>query len=270
MKAELEGAKALAIRAGAILMEHFSGTVAVHWKCPDNPVTAADREASQFLVSELKGLFPGDGILCEEVPDEPTRLSKPRVWMVDPMDGTKEFISRRDEFAVMIGLAINGRAALGVVYQPVTGKLYYAAPGMDAFLEEGRTTIPLRVSAESDPAKMTIILSRSHHSSRVDAIRQRLAIGRALSTVSIGLKIGMISERRAHFYVNTGGGTCQWDSCAPEAILVQAGRRMTDLYNAPLEYNRNELRNSRGVVASSGTIHENIVEAAQSVLNRQA
>ena len=114
MKAELEGAKALAIRAGAILMEHFSGTVAVHWKGPDNPVTAADREASQFLVSELKGLFPGDGILCEEVPDEPTRLSKPRVWMVDPMDGTKELISRRDEFAVMIGLAINGelRSAL--------------------------------------------------------------------------------------------------------------------------------------------------------------
>src|SRR5438093_8298991 len=117
---------------------------------------------------------------------------------------------------------------------------------------------------------MIIILYNSHSSNRYNAISHRMANVRSLSTGSIILKIGMICERRAHFYVNTDGGTCQWDSCAPEAILVQAGGRMTDLYNAPLEYNRNELRNSRGVVASSGTIHENIVEAAQSVLNRQA
>src|SRR5437867_8463540 len=177
---ELAAAKDLAIRAGAILLRHYSGTVAVQWKGYDNPVTAADREASEFLVAELKSRFPADGIVCEEAPDEPIRLTKSRVWIVDPMDGTKQFISQCDEFAVMIGLAIDTRAKLGVVYQPVTGKLYYAACGMGAFLEQGHTTIDLRVSPESDPSHMTIALSRSHHSSRVDAIRQRLGIAEAL------------------------------------------------------------------------------------------
>lgn len=270
MKEELEAGKELAIGAGAILAGHYSGSVSVHWKGYDNPVTAADREASEFLVTELKRLFPQDGIVCEETPDDRVRLTKSRVWMVDPMDGTKEFISHCDEFAVMIGLAVDGKPRLGVVYQPLTGKLYYAASGMGAFLEEGHTTIPLRVSPESDPAAMTIALSRSHHSRRVDAIRHRLAITQTLRAGSIGLKVGMICERRAHLYLNTSGGTCQWDSCAPEAILLEAGGRMTDLFNAPLQYNRHELQNSNGVIASSGTIHERIVEAARSVLRREA
>ena len=80
----------------------------------------------------------------------------------------------------------------------------------------------------------------------------------------------MICERRAHLYLNTSGGTYQWDSCAPEAILLEAGGRMTDLFNAPLQYNRHELQNSNGVIASSGTIHARIVEAARSVLRREA
>ncbi|HEV8573721.1 MAG TPA: 3'(2'),5'-bisphosphate nucleotidase CysQ [Dehalococcoidia bacterium] len=268
MKKELDAGKELAIRAGAILTEHYSEHVSVQWKGFDNPVTAADCEAGEFLVAELKRLFPQDGIVCEEIPDDQVRLTKSRVWMVDPMDGTKEFISHCDEFAVMIGLAVDGKATLGVVYQPAKRKLYYAASGMGAFLEEGRTATPLRVSPESDPAAMTIAVSRSHHSRRVDAIRRRLAISQMLRSGSIGLKIGMICERRAHLYLNASGGTYQWDSCAPEAILSEAGGRVTDLYNAPLLYNREELRNSNGVIASSGTLHERIVEAARSVLNR--
>ena len=267
---ELAAAKDLAIRAGAILLRHYSGTVAVQWKGYDNPVTAADREASEFLVAELKSRFPADGIVCEETPDDPIRLKKSRVWMVDPMDGTKEFISQCDEFAVMIGLAVDGRAELGVIYQPVAAKLYHAARGMGAFLDQGPTAIGLRVSPESDPSKMTIELSRSHHSSRVDAIRRRLGVVQTLRTGSIGLKIGMICEGRAHLYVNTSGGTYQWDSCAPEAILLETGGRMTDLFGNALQYNREELRNSTGIIASSGTIHDAIVDAARSVLNRQA
>src|SRR5437773_2650281 len=162
MQDELEAARTLAVRAGAILLEHYLQPV-VRWKGCGNPVTEADRSASAFLVSELKRFFPEDGILSEEEPDDAIRLSKPRVWIIDPLDGTIEFIGRRDEFAVMIGLAVDGRANLGVVYQPLTEKLYYAASGSGAFLIENRATRRLRVSSESNPPAMTMAISRSHH-----------------------------------------------------------------------------------------------------------
>src|SRR5262245_189225 len=100
---DLEVAKSLAIRAGEILLHHYDRPN-VSWKEHDNPVTEADRHASAFLVKELKGMFPEDGILSEEEPDDTSRLSKSRVWIIDPLDGTKEFIGHVAEFAVMIGL----------------------------------------------------------------------------------------------------------------------------------------------------------------------
>ena len=265
MPSDLETAKALAVHAGAILLEHYSNT-SVHWKGPRNPVTEADRLANDFLVKELKRLFPKDGILAEEEPDKMDRLSNSRVWIVDPLDGTMEFVNHLDEFAVMIGLSIDGKASLGIVYQPTAQKLYYAMSGSGAFLTENRTTRLLRVYPESDPLEVTIALSRSHHSPKVDIIQRELRIKNAISSGSIGLKVGLICEGRAHVYVHTSRHTSQWDTCAPDVILHEAGGRMTDLLNAPLRYNKPEVRNLHGVIASNGTIHERIAKAAQSVL----
>ena len=115
LKKELETAKELVAKAGNILLEHYQENPSVSWKGIDAPVTAADRAASELLVRELKRIFPGDGILFEEEQDAPTRLNKSRVWIIDPMDGTREFIDHLGEFAVMIGLAVDGMAGLGVV-----------------------------------------------------------------------------------------------------------------------------------------------------------
>ena len=123
MERELEVTKKIAREAGRILMEIYSGDHSVEWKGYDDPVTAADRAANKFIVAELQKHFPADGILSEEATDTPSRLSKSRVWLVDPMDGTKQFIERLDEFAVMIGLAINGKPELGVVFNPATNKI---------------------------------------------------------------------------------------------------------------------------------------------------
>src|SRR5436190_18005885 len=130
MKTELETAKELALQAGAILLEYYANAPSVEWKGKNDPVTTADRAASRFVVDELRKRFPLDGILCEEEKDDLKRLSRHRVWVIDPMDGTKEFIARRGEFAVMIGLAVDGEARLGAVYQPTEKKLYYAATGL--------------------------------------------------------------------------------------------------------------------------------------------
>ena len=262
---ELEVAKSLAIRAGEILLQHYDRPN-VSWKEHDNPVTEADRQASAFLVEELKRMFPEDGILSEEELDDTSRLSKSRVWIIDPLDGTKEFISHVAEFAVMIGLSIEGSAGLGVVYQPITQKLYYANRGSGAFLTESGTTRQLHVSRDTDPHAMTIALSRSHPSAMVDMIQGELGIARTVTSGSMGLKVGLICEGRAHVYLNTGRGTSQWDTCAPDVILHEAGGRMTDLLGIALRYNGRELRNLRGVIASNGTIHERIVKTAQSAI----
>jgi 3'(2'), 5'-bisphosphate nucleotidase len=266
MEKELETAKELAFRAGNVLLEHYAGKPDVQWKGQNDPVTAADRAVSELLVGELKRLFPEDGILSEEAPPNRSHLSRSRVWIIDPMDGTREFIDHLGEFAVMIGLAIDGKAFLGVVHQPASEKMYYAMAGKGAFLKTGGVTIPLRVASESDPARMTIALSRSHHSSQVDFIRERLGIKGEIRSGSIGLKIGMICEGRAHLYLHPGKRTYQWDSCAPEAILREAGGRMTSAYGDPLHYGSPELRNLHGIIASNGAMHERIVEVTRSVM----
>ena len=267
MRKDLEAAKGLAIRAGAILLEHFVQPK-TRWKAPGNPVTEADRLASAFLTRELRQLFPGDGILSEEEPDVTDRLSKSRVWIVDPLDGTIEFINRLDEFAVMIGLSVDGMSSLGIVYQPVTEKLYYAELGSGAFLTENRTTRLLQVSRESNPHAMTIALSRSHHSADLDLILRELDVTSTISSGSMGLKVGLICEGRAHLYLHTSSHTSQWDTCASDVILHEAGGSMTDLLNVPLRYNAPEVRNLSGVIASNGVIHDRIAKAAQSVFAR--
>jgi 3'(2'), 5'-bisphosphate nucleotidase len=260
---ELQTAKELALQAGDILLEHYGESIAVEWKGRGNPVTAADKAASRFITQELKQRFPRDAVVCEEEADDISRLSASRVWIVDPMDGTTEFIAHRDEFAVMIGLAVHGNPELGVIYQPTQKKLYYAAAGTGAFVEVQQTSRPLQVSHESDFSKVIVAVSRSHDSMRARQIRESLGIQKTLQSGSAGLKIGKICEGVAHLYLVLGAGTSQWDSCAPEAILRQSGGRITDIFGDPLQYNVAETRNLHGLVASNTVIHDRVIDTLQ-------
>jgi 3'(2'), 5'-bisphosphate nucleotidase len=266
MEKELDIAKKLALGAGGILMDHYHRGTSVDWKAPGDPVTVADREASEFIVSSIKREFPEHAVLSEEEPDDPIRLRRPYVWMIDPMDGTREFIEHREEFAVQIGLVLDGTPILGVVYQPAASKLYYAARGSGAFLESNGSVTSLHVSPEHVAARMTMAESRSHRSARVQAIRQRLRIPESIFMGSVGLKIGIVCEGHAHVYLHTGHRTHLWDTCGPEAILREAGGRMTDVLNAALRYDTQEVRNLHGIIATNGVIHDRVVEVAQSVL----
>jgi 3'(2'), 5'-bisphosphate nucleotidase len=266
MEKELDIAKKLALGAGRILMGHYRRGTAVDWKAPGDPVTVADREASEFIVGSIKREFPEHAVLCEEEPDDPIRLQRSHVWMIDPMDGTREFIEHREEFAVQIGLVLDGIPVLGVVYQPTASKLYYAARGLGAFLDNNGSVASLHVSPEQVAARMTIAESRSHRSARVQAIRQRLRISESIFMGSVGLKIGIVCEGRAHLYVHTGHRTHLWDTCGPEAILREAGGRMTDVSNSPLRYDTPEVRNLHGIIATNGVIHDRVVQVTQQVL----
>jgi 3'(2'), 5'-bisphosphate nucleotidase len=266
MERELEVAKQLAREAGKILLQFYATDTEVQWKGHDDPVTAADKAANEMIVRELQRHFPQDAVLSEEAPDDISRLQKERVWMVDPMDGTKQFIERIDEFAVMIGLAVAGEPRVGVVYNPATDRLFYAATGLGAYVEEGWSTKRLHISPLADTAQMVAAMSRSHHSPVVDRIRALLGMKGELRSGSVGLKLGLIADGRAHVYIHPGARTNQWDTCGPVVILREAGGRVTDTTGAPLSFNTPDVRNLRGIVASNDTRHEQILEAVAQVL----
>lgn len=261
---ELVEAVKLAREAGALLMEVYGSDVDVRWKSEDDPVTEADTRVNTFLVTRLHEAFPLDGIVAEESPNASVRASSNRAWYVDPLDGTKEFLARNGEFSVMIGLAVDGEARLGVVYQPTKDKLFRGVVDEGAFLEQGDVTRVLRVSTTSEASRMRLAVSRSHRSEATTELVSKLGITEEIACGSVGLKVGLIAEREADLYVHLSNKTSAWDVCGPEAILRAAGGTFVDLAGRPIRYEGNEVANHRGILATnrkglgavSATVHD--------------
>ena len=268
---EIKVATELARQAGAVLLEHYYSPFLVEQKVNAldelEEVTAADREANELIVSRLQKEFPDDGILAEESTDSAHRLDKERVWLIDPMDGTKNFINRDGDFAVQIGLALGGESVLGVVYQPVRRVLYRAASNEGAWIEAGDDgAAPLSVSNLTRPGEMVLASSRSHRSSRMERVVSAFGFKDETRRGSVGVKIGLIAERQADLYLHLSPSTKQWDTCGPEAILVAAGGRLTDLFGQPLRYNGVRVDNRNGIVATNGAAHEMVIENLKPLL----
>jgi 3'(2'), 5'-bisphosphate nucleotidase len=257
---ELDVAVQVIREAGTIVNTFYVGASEVSYKAHNEPVTEADQSSNQHIVSRIRAAFPDDGILSEEAKDDMARLDKERVWIIDPLDGTKEFIARNGEFSIMIGLSIGGQPVLGAVHQPSTGLLYTGIVGQGAYLEERGETVPLRVSDRQNLREMILVSSRSHRQQIVDQIRKELRITREKVTGSVGLKVGQIVRQLADLYIHPSPGCKEWDLCAPNAILVAAGGVMTDCWGNPLRYNKRDIRAHNGLVATNGTIHDRIIE----------
>lgn len=267
---EIEIVTRLARDAGAILLRHYHSPFLVEQKVnalkETEEVTAADREANELIVDCLRREFPDDGILAEESTDTEHRLDKDRVWMIDPMDGTKNFIQRDGDFAVQIGLAVNGESVAGVVYQPVRDVLYRAARGAGSWIEGDGSSQRMSVSSRTDPAEMVLASSRSHRSPRMERVVKTFGFKDEVRRGSVGVKIGLITEQQADLYLHLSPSTKQWDTCAPEIILVEAGGRLTDLFGQPLRYNGVRIDNRNGIVATNGAAHEVVIENLKPLL----
>ena len=268
---ELRIACELARTAGAAILEHYEGPLNIKQKTSEDdvePVTQADTIANDLIVTGLKREFPDDGILAEESVDTERRLAKSRVWMVDPLDGTNGFIDGNGDFAVQIGLAEDGVCALGVVYQPLTGVLYRAVRGEGTWIERPDFA-PERatVSDTKTLSAMRLAASRSHRSPRMNQVIARLGFEAEVQRGSVGIKIGLLVEQQCDVYIHLSSRTKQWDTCAPEVILTEAGGRMTDLFGYPLNYNVPDVQNRNGLVASNGVAHDQIIETLAPLLN---
>jgi len=268
---EIEVATELARAAGAVLLRHYNSPFLVEQKInalqETEEVTAADREANELIVGRLRKEFPEDGILAEESTDTEHRLEKQRVWLIDPMDGTKNFIRRDGDFAVQIGLAINGESVLGTVYQPVRDVLYRAVRGGGSWIEEKDSAARrMSVSSRTNPNEMVLASSRSHRSPRMERVVSTFQFKDEVRRGSVGVKIGLITEQQADLYLHLSPSTKQWDTCGPEIILHEAGGRLTDLFGQPLRYNGIRIDNRNGIVATNGATHEMVIEKLKPLL----
>lgn len=266
----------LAREAGSIVKAFYDVPPTVKWKdaalTPSygnevEPVTEADRAVNAYLVKQLAQAFPADGVLAEESKDDLRRLEKRRVWIVDPLDGTAEFIAHNGEFCIMVGLAVDGEPVVGVVYQPIDDVLYAAAQGSGAFVEEFGERRALRVSQETALRRFRLVVSRSHRAQLVDTIIARMGLNRERSIGSVGLKIGLIARGQADFYVHPNPGTKEWDTCAPEVIVREAGGVMTDCWNRWLRYNQRDVTRRFGVLTSNATQHQALSDIVAEVLD---
>jgi 3'(2'), 5'-bisphosphate nucleotidase len=265
LERELSAAVEIARAAGKLLMEIYARDFAVAYKSKNDPVTEADQRANAYIVGELQKRFPADGIIAEESVERGDALHKARCWFVDPLDGTKEFIAKNGEFSVMIGLAIDGVSKLGVVYQPSLDKLYRGVVGQGAVLEHAGAERALRVSDKADPAKLKLVVSRSHRPESIEQIMHKLGATEEMPSGSVGVKVGLIAEQSADLYVHVSDKSSLWDACGPEAILHAAGGRFVHVDGSAIGYATSDVQNHRGILACNSESYARVLEAVREV-----
>jgi 3'(2'), 5'-bisphosphate nucleotidase len=231
------------------------------------PVTRADLAVEKLLLDALHEHFPDDAILAEESAGSSSWAAHDRVWMIDPIDGTKDFAEGDPSWAIHVALTIGGRPALGIVHEPAHRRMCWAVD----YLETRKAWC--RRDAENCAEALhglgrhlpqwRLVTSKSHRSERLDAIMQRLEItaDQTLRTASTGVKLAMVARGAAEMYVHPTLGTKLWDSAAPQVVLHASGGRLTDMLGEPLVYDTTVVDNRRGLLASQvGTDHDALVE----------
>lgn len=261
MESLLREIETIARRAGAAIMEVYesAGGMAVQYKDDDSPLTEADKRANAVIAAGLAELEPRLPVLSEESaqPGYKIRRQWRRYWLVDPLDGTREFVKRNGEFTVNIALVNEGVAESGVVHVPVSGVSYLGVIGLGASRQEaGAGPVPISAGAKPADAPLKMVASRSHLDPHVERVLRRLeAEFGAVETVNMGssLKMCLLAEGRADIYPRLAP-TFEWDTAAAHAVLAAAGGEIYDMRFRPLRYNRGEdLRNPHFIaIADSG------------------
>lgn len=243
---ELKIAKYAAAEAGRAIMDVYQDMdVSVEYKSDHSPLTAADKIANKMIVDKLREHFPSYAILSEEEKDDKSRLENDFCFVVDPLDGTKEFIKRNGQFTVNIALAYRNESVMGVVYVPVTGKMYSAAKGYGAFVEsrEGKSR-RLTVSGNTEISSLRVVMSNSHGCEQMDALIEKYQF-RNLVKIGSSLKGCLIAEDKADVYYRFNP-TMEWDTAVMQCIVEEAGGIFRQMDDSEMTYNRVNCVNEKG------------------------
>ena len=255
----LEAAKKTALKAGKLVLEYYKSrdfTVEDKGEIPFDYLTEADEEAQQLIIKELRDRFRDHGFRAEEEPY--TRKSnKEYVWIIDPIDGTREFVRRTGQFCVQIGLTKNGRVIAGVVYFPVTKKLFYAERGKGAFLNDKKIVVSNIDKVEDMSMGVS---SRISYDEDLIALYDKIKVGNKDIVHSTGRKICLIAEGEYDVTLFKDYANKEWDFCAPAIILEEAGGKVSGPNGKELVYNREETDYPFPILCSNGVIHEELLK----------
>jgi 3'(2'), 5'-bisphosphate nucleotidase len=233
----LEPVGTLARRAGDAILEVYANAFEVSKKADSSPLTLADMRSHDIIAKGLRELTPDIPVLSEEASDIPFQQRQQwlRYWLVDPLDGTKEFVSRNGEFTVNIALVDHHRAVFGVVYVPVQDTLYSGVEGAGAYKQVGSNERSRIRTAVPAATPLRIVGSRSHRDSTLDRHLSKLD---PCEFVAVGssLKFCLVAEGAADLYPRFGP-TSEWDTAAAQAVVEAAGGAVVTLDGAPLRYN---------------------------------
>lgn len=244
----VQDVKRIAQLAGDSIMYYYNDTPDhpefLQYKADQSPITEADKVSNQIITEELKNLKEKYPILSEEepVPHFEERSKYRRLWIVDPLDGTKEFIDKNDEFTIHIGLSDFGKAILGVVHAPALGVTYYATKRGGAFKEEnGRKTLLKVNKLDLKDAGIKVVHSRSYMNKQTEIYINSL-LKPERTAMGSSLKMMKIAEGLYDIYPKLGSKMKEWDTCAPQIILEEAGGIVACFEKGkPLEYNKEDL-----------------------------
>ncbi|HEX3774939.1 MAG TPA: inositol monophosphatase family protein [Polyangiaceae bacterium] len=253
----------VAREAATLIREVYRTNFEVDFKAPRDPVTLADRRANTLICERLNTLFPGVPIVAEE--SEPASFAgyhgAERIFFVDPLDGTREFVAKNGEFVVMIGLVEGARALAGVIHAPESGVSWLGQVGMGAEqVEQDGARSPLRVSEIRDLGRARIVGSRSHRNPALERALSNLGARELVALGSAGLKAAAVARGSSDAYVAPHYAGKRWDACAADALVTAAGGKLTNSDGEPFDYRAAELGNDRGIIASNGLVHDAILE----------
>ncbi|MBR5721703.1 MAG: 3'(2'),5'-bisphosphate nucleotidase CysQ [Clostridia bacterium] len=245
-----------AVNAGEKINEIYNRGYSVDYKSDNSPITDADRAADAYINAVLAEKYPDFARLSEESADDPKRRENDFCFIVDPLDGTREFVDRNGEFTVNIGLSHCGRAIAGVVYIPVTGDLYYAFTGRGAYRVSAKAAYTVfcqndRVFVSDKTDNITVMHSRSSLDEKTKALieKNRGRISKAIPCGS-SIKGCLIAAGKAESYYRFAG-TYEWDTCAMQAVAECAGGVFLQCDLTPMRYNRVDTFNAKGFVIAN-------------------
>jgi 3'(2'), 5'-bisphosphate nucleotidase len=255
---DLDAALDAAGRAGRVVLDAYAAFRAI----PDAPAeisTDADRAAQEAVLQCLRARFPGDALCAEE--QTPTLAAAARtgrrLWVVDPIDGTRGFARKNGEFSVMIALVEDGRVALGVVLEPAPGRLTYAVRGGGCWRRDGGAAdpTPCRVTETKDLNQATLVQTHSRDPGAPSRAARALRPARVRETYSAGVKLALVARGEADVYVNDYPAFHDWDICAGHVLVAEAGGVVTGLGGQELRYGLPGAPQRHGLLAANAALH---------------
>ncbi len=259
----LEELVGIAAGAAAIVNEIYATDFRVDYKAVGDPVTDADRAANDFICAALGKRFPDIPIVAEESEERNFTgfRTAPSIFFVDPVDGTREFVARNGEFAVMIGLVQGDRATHGVIHAPSQRTAWAGEVGTGAFrIGPDGSRAAIHVTACDEIGQARVAASRSRRSETLERRLERLGAASLVALGSAGLKAAAVAEGRVDLYVAPDAAGKRWDACACDALVSAAGGTFTDRYGVPVDYRGASLQNDRGVVSAPPKLHARVLK----------